>query len=420
MITGLGLTVLYVGDPGDLPYVISRIHTHAYIPMNHVTPTILASLFSIVAGGSLGPEAPLVAICGALGGYVSRNIFRQSSTNVVRKHTFMGMSGALAAFFGVPLGGSLFALEVCSRFGVEYFEHIIESIFCGEICLLVFRSLLGKDMAPMWNFTTPTILRIATCPPVYVLYGALIGLYGAFLAYLFAVFHGNTMELFGPRYLNLLENHRAVYRGWFAGIFIVALMVLVPHTAFWGEEEIQVVAMMGPASSLPNIFPTTGLIGFEMDSPFHVFIVGCAKLCAISFTVAGGFRGGYIFPLMCAGSAFGRLLYFIVPVNADDGTATVPFQLCVLCTAAAMNVAITRTALATTLILTFLSGEHMTGPAILMASICSLFATSYMPFIKSQITRSDIDHSLFHEEHHIADNDSVVSASDDENDVDDF
>ena len=48
MITGLGLTVLYVGDPGDLPYVISRIHTHAYIPMNHVTPTILASLFSIV------------------------------------------------------------------------------------------------------------------------------------------------------------------------------------------------------------------------------------------------------------------------------------------------------------------------------------------------------------------------------------
>ena len=47
----------------------------------------------------------------------------------------------------------------------------------------------------------------------------------------------------------------------------------------------------------------------------------------------------------------------------------------------------------------------------------------YQPFIKSQITRSDIDHSLFHEEHHIADNDSVVSdsdASDDENDFDDL
>jgi hypothetical protein len=34
-----------------------------------------------------------------------------------------------------------------------------------------------------------------------------------------------------------------------------------------------------------------------------------------------------------------------------------------------------------------------------MASICSLFATAYVPFIKTQITRSDIDHSLFHEKH---------------------
>jgi hypothetical protein len=34
----------------------------------------------------------------------------------------------------------------------------------------------------------------------------------------------------------------------------------------------------------------------------------------------------------------------------------------------------------------------------LMASLCSLFATAYLPFIKSQITRSDIDHSLYHHE----------------------
>jgi H+/Cl- antiporter ClcA len=39
----------------------------------------------------------------------------------------MGMAGALAAFFGCPLGGSLFALEVNSRFGVEYFEHVSTS-----------------------------------------------------------------------------------------------------------------------------------------------------------------------------------------------------------------------------------------------------------------------------------------------------
>ena len=89
----VGLAVQYLGEPGDLPYTISRVHQQAYIPMNHVLPMMVASLFSILAGGSLGPEAPLVAICGALGGFVSRHIFRQNYVNVVRKHTLMGMSG---------------------------------------------------------------------------------------------------------------------------------------------------------------------------------------------------------------------------------------------------------------------------------------------------------------------------------------
>jgi H+/Cl- antiporter ClcA len=290
MVTLVGLTVIYMGEPGDLPYTISRVHAEAFIPMNHVTPMVFASLFSILAGGSLGPEAPLVAICGALGGFVSRRIFRQTSTNVVRKHTFMGMSGALAAFFGVPLGGSLFALEVCSRFGIEYFEHLIESIFCGEICLMVFRSLSGLPVKPIWDFTSVSNPRILESEPAHIILGAFIGLYGALLAYMFATFHWQVMAVFGK--LNLLDNSRAVYRGWLGAVFIVLTMLLVPHTAFWGEDEIQVVATMGPAKDLPIIWPTTGLVGFEMDSPFKVFLVGCTKLIAVSFTVAGGLRGG--------------------------------------------------------------------------------------------------------------------------------
>ncbi|KAG7346731.1 chloride channel [Nitzschia inconspicua] len=392
MITCVGLTVVYMGEPGDLPYTIGRVHAQAFIPMNHVSPMVFSSLFSILAGGSLGPEAPLVAICGALGGFVSRRIFLQKHINVVRKHTLMGMGGALAAFFGVPLGGSLFALEVCSRFGVEYFEHLIEAIFCGEICLVVFRSLSGLPIQPIWDLTAISG-RMMSTTPMHVLLGAVIGLYGAFWATVFARFHWKVMAMFGK--LNLLDNQRAVYRGWLGGFFVILMAVLVPHTAFWGEEEIQIVATMSPAKDLPNIWPTTGLLGFEMNSPFHAFIVGICKLIAISFTVSGGLRGGYIFPLMCSGAAFGRLLYYVLPES-------VPMQLAVLCTAAGMNVAITRTSLATTLILAFLPGEPVAIPAILMASICSLFATSYMPFIKSQITRSDIDHSLFHEEHHIS------------------
>lgn len=74
---------------------------------------------------------------------------------------------------------------------------------------------------------------------------------------------------------------------------------------------------------------------------------------------------------MCTGAAFGRVVdYFI--------SDAVPMQISVLCMAAGMNVAITRTSLASTLILAFLPGEPCAIPPILMASLSSLFATAYL------------------------------------------
>ena len=108
---------------------------------------------------------------------------------------------------------------------------------------------------------------------------------------------------------------------------------------------------------------------------------------AISFSVAGGYRGGYIFPLFAAAAALGRALNFFVPF--------IPVQLCVLCLAAAVNVAVTRTALATTIILTYLAGEPNALSAILAASLVSLFVTGYMPFIATQVSRVDLEHSTY-------------------------
>ena len=54
--------------------------------------------------------------------------------------------------------------------------------------------------------------------------------------------------------------------------------------------------------------------------------------------------------------------------------------------------------MATSLILTFLAGEQFALPAVIAASVVSLFATGYVPFIKSQLARSDIDFSLYYQE----------------------
>jgi len=299
----------------------------------------------------------------------------------------MGMAGALAAFFGVPLGGSLFALEVNSRFGVEYFEHLLEAIFAGEITLVVFRAVSGLPIAPIWSLSSEKLVQ---AKPFQVLIGGLIGLVGAGIAAIFSLFHWNIVDFFGK--LNLLDNRNAILRALLGAIVIVSLGMVMPQTMFWGESEIQQIATLAPSSELEHVYPTSGLINFQMSNFFTCMAVGTCKLVAISFTVAGGYRGGFIFPFFACGAAFGRAFSFLFP-------SLLPAQVACLCFAASINVAITRTSLATTLILGYLAGEPNAIPTILFSSLVSLIATSYMPFIRTQIMRSDLDDSLYMAEH---------------------
>ena len=308
--------------------MISNVFSHCSITHSS------CSMCTILSGASLGPEAPLVAICAATAGYVSRHVFQQTDRNVIRKHTFMGMAGALSAFFGVPLGGSLFALEVTSRTGIEYFEHVIEVVFAGEVCLAVFRSLARLPMEAIWrNENTPTMLD-ADASLIFL--GGGIGLLGAGVAYLWMKFHWLLMEVFGNIGLLDKENSRAVRRVLLGAVGVVSIGMFLPQTLFWGEWEFPVLAALSPASNLPHVWPTDGLIGFEMDTCMKCFIIGFGKLIAISFTVAGGFRGGFIFPFFTAGAAFGQALCFVF----SDLSPVIS----TLCFAAGINVAITRTA----------------------------------------------------------------------------
>jgi H+/Cl- antiporter ClcA len=293
------------------------------------------------------------------------------------------MSGALAAFFGSPLGGSLFALEVCSRFGVEYFEHALEAIFCGEMTLAVFRTLSQSPPQAIWEFTAE---KLTMADPVYILYGAIIGLLGAAISTAFGYFHSTFVMATMARY-DLLDRNNTVRRALVGATVFVLIGILIPYTLFWSEEEIQNIATMDPVSKLPHLFPNISITGFEMHNFVTALIVGVAKLVSISFSVAGGFRGGVIFPLMASGAAFGRAVHMLFPF--------IPMQVCVLCFAAAVQVPVTRTALSTTIILAYLAGEPQVVAAVLGASLVSIFCTINTPvLIKTQIPRLDLDVSL--------------------------
>lgn len=366
MALGVGTSVRYVGDPGDFAYTMKAVHEKAFLSMNHALPMLLASQFSILGGGSLGPEAPLVAICACLGGFVSRNIFKETHNSIIRKNTLTSMAGALAAFFGALLGGSLFPLEVNnSHFGMDYFQFVIEAVFCGAVTLTVFRSSAGLPIGPIWDMSSTTL-----DPPdaIYVLIGILLGLLSAIIAALFANFHSKVMAMFEK--FHLLKTEKAIQRALFGSFFFLFIGTLIPQTLFWGEYEFQQISTLAPAKDLPHVWPTSGLLHFEMDTAFKCFLVGVFKMISISFTIAGGYRGGFIFPFFVSGAAFGRALAFIIP--------SFPVPYACLCIAAGINVAMTRTVLSTSIILTYLAGQQDAMSVVLASSLISLFATNYM------------------------------------------
>ncbi len=135
---GVGLVLKFLGTPGEIAAVVNNIHMERGRIDPAQTPSMIAaSLASITAGGSAGPEAPLVQILGSFGSWVGDKLKLRG--DLVRTLTFCGMGSALGAFFGAPLGGALFALEIPHRRGLEYFEALIPTIIASLIAFFVFR-----------------------------------------------------------------------------------------------------------------------------------------------------------------------------------------------------------------------------------------------------------------------------------------
>lgn len=127
--TSAGMSIKYLGFPGDLPNVIHCVHKLGYVPMKQTLPMIFVSLFSIAAGGSLGPEAPLVAVSASLTGWLSMNYFKHDMV-MVRKCTIIGMAAGLSAFFGVQLGGKCVAYVRCGAVGAFGFLTKAHGTIC--------------------------------------------------------------------------------------------------------------------------------------------------------------------------------------------------------------------------------------------------------------------------------------------------
>ncbi len=357
----VGLVLRLLGKPGEIAAVVDNIHMdRGRIDPRQTPAMVAASLASITAGGSAGPEAPLVQILGSFGSFVGDRLRLRG--DLVRTLTFCGMAAALGAFFGAPLGGTLFALEIPHRRGLEYYESLLPALLAAVVAFVTFRAFAGYE-GPIYHLAAVGELSVGG-----VLVGAVAGLGGGAVGAGFIAAFRRTERLFHPL------ARRTVLLATVGGLAIGLVAQLAPVTLFWGES--QIVTLLAGAGDLRRAHGVGVAVAV-------LLAVSALKAVAVGVTLHSGFRGGFIFPLFFIGAGVGAAAALVISTVYP----AVPAPVVVLCVMAATNVAVTKTPVSTAVIVTSVSGTAFL-PAVVAACLASFLLTSRTSLISTQRSRA--------------------------------
>lgn len=282
----VGLLVKLFGDHSSIfAEVMLEFGKTGRFDYRNAPGIVITAFVSLIAGGSLGPEAPLADACGGMGTLLADRLKRDEQET--RTLGFAGVSGMLAAFITSPFGGPLLGMESAqgNPGGKQtYFWVLFPSLLSSAVGTVVFVLLSGTFFETLYKFPayTPQLMDL--------LYGVPLGLIGGAVGLLFMLTLKRLQILFQP-----MKQH-LVLRGLMGGLGMGIIGALLPLTLFSGEEQ------------------TADLITHAVEIGVVMLVVlALAKLFASTLLLATGWKGGYIFPIMFASVALGLAVNLIFP-----------------------------------------------------------------------------------------------------------
>jgi H+/Cl- antiporter ClcA len=282
----VGLLVKIFGDhSGIFAEIMLEFGKTGRFDYRHAPGIVITAFVSLIAGGSLGPEAPLADACGGIGTLMADKL--KLDENETRAMGYSGVSGMLAAFITQPVGGALLGLESAQggTTGKQtYFWVLFPSMLASAVSTVLFVLLTGKFFETLYHFPTyePRLLDLAYALP--------LGLVGGIVGLLFMLSLGWLKRLFQP-----MKQH-LVLRGLLGGLAMGIIGALWPLTLFSGEEQ------------TADLIYHAAEIGVLM-----LIVLGLVKLLATSILLTTGWKGGYIFPVMFASAALGLAASLVFP-----------------------------------------------------------------------------------------------------------
>jgi len=157
-------------------------------------PLLIISTLAMASGLSLGPELPLVLFTGMIGSQIA--IFTKQSVLSARVMNLTAAGAGVGGFFGFPMAGALFVLELPHCIGLQYFEALSPAVISSIVAVLVNQIVTGNEVKGYFNYPF-----LSTTLPSHIYY--------------VAVFDGLVSTLFGIVYVVSCKKLKTWVHDWF-------------------------------------------------------------------------------------------------------------------------------------------------------------------------------------------------------------
>jgi len=328
--------------PEQIPNLIADL-TDEHVDPGLVPGIVAVSAVSLIGGASLGPEKALGSIGGGAGSWIARR--RGLSEDDSKVNTLSGFNGAYGGLFSSTVIVVMLILEVARPGGQRFTKTLVGRIVASSISFGIYFAISGAVFldaykVPQYTFKDWQLLA-----------GAGLGLFGAIVVTLLAMFIKGATVLFGR--LKVPAIAKSTLGGLVFGIVGVAL----PLTMFTGDAQ------------LKTVLSDAGTLGVGV-----LIATLIAKMLTFAVSQESGFVGGPIFPSLFIGGTAGVLVHQVLP--------DVPLGLAFTCLLAAVPGGLVSAPFSMVLLAAFMTqvGALQTAP-ILIAVITSFLVMEAVKYL---------------------------------------
>ncbi|MGA7688426.1 MAG: chloride channel protein [Jiangellales bacterium] len=309
---GLAVTALrqWWKVPQKVPGGVAIIESGVVNP-RVVLPWVGLALVSAVAGASLGPSFALVMMGGGLASWIASRRW-PGNEDARLQATSAGIAGGFGGAFTSPLLGTIMVSELAPVPRRKYIEAVVPQLIAATVGFGLYFGVVGT------TFLNSFAIPVDDFRPSQLLVGAVLGAASSLLMVTFVV----IVKLVSMGAAKLTHPY---VRGGVLGGLVGLIAVALPLTV--GAGNSQLTSVIDNAATISVWLLVAVLVG---------------KMLAMALSLAAGFIGGNVLPMLFVGGTAGVIAHQLFP--------SIPYAIAVGCMLSAVPGATIRAPLGLTAI----------------------------------------------------------------------